>query len=263
MLRKGCINMKSKYIFRLDDICPQMNYDNFSEIRDYFINHNIKPIIGVIPDNKDDVLISQAGEKQIPEDKFWKEILDLQNHHGWKIALHGLNHVYTNCNPGIVKINRLSEFAGLGFEKQCEMIKKGKDILESHGLCISAFMAPAHSFDAVTIEALKSNKILNITDGISAYPTIKNGVLMVPSILSWPQYRMFGINTVCLHINSWSKKRFEKFYSDMRHKWIVPIEYPTSYEPRKFDNLLNWIVMVKYKIRLLASHIKHDIICRG
>ena len=42
-----------KYIFRLDDISWDMNYENFKRIKQLFTDYGIKPIIGVIPKNED------------------------------------------------------------------------------------------------------------------------------------------------------------------------------------------------------------------
>ncbi len=203
--------MSIKYIFRLDDICPDMNYKNFSRIRDIFIKNNIKPIIGVIPHNEDQKLINQAGQNAIDANSFWKEIKTLQQEHGWSVALHGYNHVYTTGDAGILKINKRSEFAGLSFEEQNKKIRLGKEIFEKNEIEIDAFMAPAHSFDWITVDALKKNGINTITDGKNYWPYYKKEVLFIPHVHSWPAKYGFGIHTVGLHINEWSDDRFEEF----------------------------------------------------
>ena len=45
--------MKTNYIFRLDDIAPNMNWDMMSKVKKLFNDHNVKPILGVIPKNED------------------------------------------------------------------------------------------------------------------------------------------------------------------------------------------------------------------
>lgn len=252
----------AQYIFRLDDICPNMNYLNFCKIRDMFIAQNIKPIIGIIPENKDSVLINQAGANSISEDLFWNEMRTLQNEHGWKIALHGLTHVYTNSEAGILKINKRSEFAGVPEEIQYSMINRGKRILENEGLRVVAFMAPSHSFDMNTITALKKNEIYNITDGISAYPQKLEEVLMVPCIMSWPKKRLFGINTICLHINTWTSKMFERFEADLQKNRIVAIEYPEECAAVQRNYFLNFIRVFLYRVRKIAAYLKHEILKR-
>ncbi len=64
--------MKPSYIFRIDDICPQMNWDNFNKLRTIFERYDIKPIIGVIPDNKDKKLNIYN-----PNNNFWGIIKEL------------------------------------------------------------------------------------------------------------------------------------------------------------------------------------------
>ena len=53
-----------------------------------FNKYNIKPVLGVIPKNKDPKLLN------FPKDKnFWTKIKNWQNN-GWEISLHGYSHDY-------------------------------------------------------------------------------------------------------------------------------------------------------------------------
>ena len=97
--------MSMTQIFRLDDISWDMNYENFSLIRSLFHKYQIKPIIGVIPNNEDIELKRQAGRESISQERFWSEIRELKQKHGWAIALHGYNHVYVTNDSGIFNIN--------------------------------------------------------------------------------------------------------------------------------------------------------------
>ena len=65
----------------------------------------------------------------------------------------------------MVPLNDFSEFAGLGFEQQFAMLEKGKAILESHGIKTDIFMAPAHSYDRNTLNALQKLGFTKMTDG--------------------------------------------------------------------------------------------------
>ena len=251
--------MAAKYIFRLDDICPDMNYNNFVKIRNIFIKNNIKPIIGVIPCCKDNKLKKQSKGNSIEEDKFWKEIKELQDNKGWEIALHGYDHVYISKDSGIFKTNKRAEFAGIPYEVQVEKIEKGKRILESKGLDINAFMAPAHSLDWNTIEALKQNEIYVVTDELSAYPYVKNGVLFVPQIASWPKQRILGVDTICFHINTWPDDMFEKLEHFLMNNDIDIISFSDAKSLRG-TWLLNKLVYLKVKIRRALAGIKHRII---
>ena len=253
--------MAAKYIFRLDDICPYMNYKNFIRIRDIFIKNNIKPIIGVIPYCKDSKLKKQSQGNFIEEDKFWEEIKNLQDDNGWEIAQHGYDHVYITEDSGIFKTNKRSEFAGVTYEVQVEKIDKGKKLLESKGLIVKAFMAPAHSLDLNTINELKGNGIFVVTDGISAYPYVKNDVLFVPQISSWPKIKKNGVDTVCFHINSWTDEMFERLEHFLLNNKIDIITFSDAKNIRG-TCLLNKLVYIKVKIRRVLAKIKHSILER-
>ena len=47
------LTQKTGYIFRLDDIAPNMNWQMLARVRKLFNHYNVKPIIGVIPKNED------------------------------------------------------------------------------------------------------------------------------------------------------------------------------------------------------------------
>ena len=200
--------MAKSYVFRLDDISWDMNYENFCRIRNLFFMYGIQPLIGVIPKNEDPKLKSQVGIRRISEQEFWDEMYELQSNHGWSVALHGYEHVYVTANGGMFNINPWSEFAGLSYKQQDEKIRRGKAILEEHGLTIDAFMAPGHSLDWNTVEALKENGIFTVTDGIAVYPYWKYGMLFIPQVWSWPKDGIWGIETVCLLINSCNENLF-------------------------------------------------------
>ena len=42
-----------KFILRLDDAAPTMNKEKWDKIEKILDKYNIKPIVGIIPDNKD------------------------------------------------------------------------------------------------------------------------------------------------------------------------------------------------------------------
>ena len=124
---------------------------------------------------------------------------------------------------------------------------------------INAFMAPAHSLDWNTIEALKQNEIYVVTDGLSAYPYVKNGVLFVPQIASWPKQRILGVDTICFHINTWPDDMFEKLEHFLMNNDIDIISFSDAKSLRG-TWLLNKLVYLKVKIRRALAGIKHRII---
>ena len=72
-----------KIAIRMDDITPDMNWDNFLALKALFDRYHICPLIGVVPDNRDDGLRIME-----PREDFWEYLKELQGE-GWMIAQHG------------------------------------------------------------------------------------------------------------------------------------------------------------------------------
>ena len=138
-----------KIAIRLDDITPDMDWAKFLRFKELCDLYQVKPLIGVVPENKDSMLC--VDEKR---EDFWEYLLQLKNE-GWMIAQHGCTHIYSTKKKGCFPLNALSEFAGRPFEEQLTCLKCGKQILEGHGIFTDIFMAPAHSYDQNTLKALK------------------------------------------------------------------------------------------------------------
>jgi predicted deacetylase len=191
----------------MDDITPDMDYAKFFRFKELCDRYQVKPLIGVVPDNRDKML--QIDEKRA---NFWEYVLKLQAE-GWTIAQHGVYHVYTTKKMGCFPLNRLSEFAGLSYDKQYKMLSYGKDILEKNGIKTNIFMAPAHSFDKKTLKALKNLGFTKITDGFGDMPYIKNGITYYP--ISYKQSSSLkkdkGYTTFVVHTNTMSDKDFERY----------------------------------------------------
>lgn len=221
--------MKAKYIFRLDDICENMDWDKFDSIKKVFEKYNVKPIIGVIPKNCDKDLL----KFQCFSGYFWEYIKFLQDDLNWSIALHGYTHVLESEDSGILQINKRSEFAGRSKKQQYESIKSGKMILDRYGLKIEAFMAPAHSFDDITIECLKKNNINVITDGYSIFPYYYKDILFVPQLFSRPRKMPFGVYTWCIHSNSMNENDILTLEEFIKNNINNIITFPDSYKYTK------------------------------
>lgn len=200
----GVISVK-KFVIRLDDIAPNMNWGRMMEIEKYFVERDIKPLIGVVPDNQDPNLLKHEYNNEFwGKVRYWKSI-------GWTVAQHGFQHLYCNKNAGILGISHNSEFAGVGYSEQYLKIKKGKEILESNGVWQPVFMAPSHSFDAATLRALRNCGFLYVTDGYGLWPYERNGLVFVPQLFSGFMNLGIGVYTVCAHINSMSHVDFDRF----------------------------------------------------
>lgn len=200
-----------KIIFRLDDICPDMDYTKFRRIRDLFLKYGIKPLIGIIPDNHDEKLKAYRERGEYVDDKqIWRELRELTEEKRWEVALHGFRHLYDCTDGGLLKRNKQSEFAGHSKEDQSHRIAEGKRILKEQGFTPIAFMAPSHSIDRNTLSALKENNLPIVTDGDGVYPYEMDGVLFMPV----PESSRFfwnlpcGIYTICLHPNTMKEKHF-------------------------------------------------------
>ena len=65
-----------------------MNWDMIDKCEILFDSHNIKPVLGVIPNNQDsDLKLYPSNEKFWDRIRAWKQ-------KGWEISIHGYSHVY-------------------------------------------------------------------------------------------------------------------------------------------------------------------------
>ncbi|MCI9360549.1 MAG: DUF2334 domain-containing protein [Hungatella sp.] len=258
-----------RYIIRLDDISWDMNYENFARIKNMLVKYDVRPIIGIIPDNNDTLLKKQARGKEIGQEEFWEEMRCLQNDYGWKIAVHGYDHVYITDDSGILGINNFSEFSGLSYDIQYEKISSGKNVFRSHGIDTDVFMAPGHSFDEITISVLINNGITTITDGIGLFPYVEDGILFVPQTWWWPHRGLIGIETVAFHVNEWNKEKFCQFETFLRrmHKKCISFNEATdsiSKYNKRIYKIINEVYRRVYYIEregyVLAAKIKRSIL---
>jgi len=140
----------TKFVIRLDDICPTMDHAKFARARAIFDEAGVKPLMGIVPDNQDPDLQIDA-----PDPAFWKTMRDLKAQ-GWGISQHGYQHRIHTSDRGLLDISPRSEFAGRALADQTDDLAKGQQILADAGLATDIFMAPFHSYDRTTLTALKS-----------------------------------------------------------------------------------------------------------
>lgn len=215
-----------KIAVRLDDITPDMDWERFNKFKSLLDKYQVKPLMGVVPDNRDENLIEKktAG----PED-FWAYIKELEKE-GWVTAMHGFRHIYTTDKGGIFPLNNFSEFAGVPYESQREMLAAGKRILEEKGIKTDIFMAPAHSYDCNTLKALKDTGFRALTDGFGEGPYRLKGLVFYP--ISFQLGRTFkkktGYSTMVVHTGTVSEKdleRYEGYFKNKNVQWISYKEY--------------------------------------
>lgn len=241
----------------MDDITPDMDWDKFSRFKAILDRHSVKPLIGVVPDNKDKKL---QIDKPAPD--FWQYIQKLQKD-GWVVAMHGYNHRYTTKEAGIFPIGGKSEFAGLSLYVQDEMIREGRRILKSNGILTDVFMAPSHSFDRNTIKALKKNGFKTITDGFGNRPYIRQGLTFIPLAFKKSmaiKSKKGGITTFVYHTNTMNDKDFASFEKLLNEVNVESYSECFNLEPKKFniiDGVIEYtLAKTKYTLSRLRKLLK-------
>ena len=200
----------AKYLLRFDDICPTMNWTVWDAIEAQLVRFNVKPILAVIPDNRDLKLMQEP-----PRADFWDRVREWQAR-GWTIALHGYQHVYVNKNAGMMRLTKQSEFAGLAREEQKFKLTSALAIFEAQGVRADAWIAPSHSFDRITVEILKELGMPVISDGLWSWPfSEQDRMIWVPQQLWHFRPKPAGVWTVCNHHNSWTSQNVEKFGEEL------------------------------------------------
>lgn len=202
--------MAIKILIRFDDICPTMNFEQFKCATDLLEKYNIKPLIGVIPDCCDPDLQIEAERED-----FWDFVRGLEQK-GYTIAMHGYQHIFTTNTRGIVVKRYVSEFAGHSLDEQVEKIRKGKEILFSHGINTDIFFAPAHSYDENTVKALSICGFKYMSDGKSSKPYVWHSVKCLPDrAAGCPRIKGDGCYTAVFHAHEWELELKAKDYEDL------------------------------------------------
>lgn len=137
---------------------------------------------------------------------------------GYKIAMHGFNHVYDTKTRGNINCGFKSEFAGHSFIKQYEKIKKGKEILESHNVYTDVFFAPSHSYDDNTLRALSKCGFKYISDGYSKKIIRRYGIKCVPCRTTGvPKIKNKGNYTAVFHAHEWVRSDKAHAYNELEN----------------------------------------------
>ena len=189
-----------------------MNWQVWDQIEPVLSQHDIQPILAVIPDNRDPRLVVSA-----PAADFWLRVRRWQKK-GWAIGLHGYQHVYQNRNAGLLGLTPQSEFAGIEEGKQRRALTAAVAIFKDNGVNPDCWVAPSHSFDATTVRLLAEVNISVISDGLFSCPhTDTFGITWVPQQL-WGALtnRPAGVWTACYHHNSWQDHTLKEFIDNTR-----------------------------------------------
>ena len=170
----------AQYLLRFDDLCPTMSRSGWDRFPPLFEEYGIRPILAVVPDNKDCELIRSPHDTE-----FWCRMRSLEST-GATIALHGYQHRCESRGKSILGLHRRTEFAGIAEDVQRQWIRSGLEILRRHELNPMLWVAPRHGFDAATLSALHTEGIDVISDGLARTVGTRGGVRCIPQQLWSP-----------------------------------------------------------------------------
>lgn len=245
------MSQKTECMIRLDDITPDMDMDRFQRVKDILDKHQICPLIGVVPENRDQTL-----HKEEKQEDFWNMIKELRDS-GWKVAQHGTYHVYETDDSGLLGINPFSEFAGLAYEVQLQKLRTGKKSLADNGIVTDIFMAPGHTYDNDTITALVECGFKVVTDGLYNKPYYEKELLFIPCRLRGFK-KPVGIDTVCLHTNLMDEQDIENLdmFCELNREVMVDFD---AMRYKKCAVRRTFAVILAEKITLVVRQIKDKI----
>lgn len=287
-----------KTAIRIDDITMNMDWERFLTVKAILDEAKLRPLIGVVP-YPEDINLDRMGLAEgvsphtykpikdwsekvtsvIPKDETaWAKYLKSLKDEGWTIALHGYNHLYTTEKGGLFPLNKFSEFAGVEYFTQLNMIKSGLKKLAEWGTETDIFMAPGHTYDMNTLRALLASGIKNVTDGfgVRPYRRIVRNAGRAEALNFFPISRMkkecteegYGFTTHVLHCNTMTDEDVEEFKRFIKENRSYFIDYsdfltePTA-DRGAFGNLREhweaWAKRVLVKVRaVIRGAIKGD-----
>jgi predicted deacetylase len=251
--------MSVNYIFRLDDASEYSDINKWNKIEDIFDEFNIRPIVAVTPDNKDSELFFNEYNPH-----FWDKVREWQNKE-WTIAMHGYQHLFHSIKSSklIFPFYDRSEFGGLSLAEQRFKIKNSLDIFKENDVSPSVWVAPAHSFDQNTLEALKiETNIKIVSDGIAFLPYYENDFYFIPQQLWNVQKKQFGLWTICLHPDMMSFNQIELLRKDILKSKVfletIAVDQIRLRQRNKLliDNLFSHYFWIRRSIALILKNLK-------
>jgi predicted deacetylase len=135
--------------------------------------------------------------------------------------------LYQTNDPGLLGLNKYSEFSGLSYEQQSKKLQKAFKIFNSYDIKPDLWIAPAHSFDKVTLSVLSDLGVEVISDGFFKRPVKYMNMIWIPQQLWRFHHLRRGIWTVCFHVNGMKKEELERICSDLNQykERIVSLDY--------------------------------------
>jgi predicted deacetylase len=200
----------AQYLLRFDDLCPTISQRRWQRIQPLMDQFQIKPILAVIPDNRDYKLQVSPAD---PE--FWEQMRSMEAN-GATIGLHGYQHLCRSWDGSLLPLHRRTEFANVDLETQREWIHAGLQILRGHGLNPRLWVAPRHGFDRNTLLALRSEGIGALSDGFARVPFKHHQFIWIPQQLWAPVKKSKGLWTICVHANTARGKSIDELHDFLR-----------------------------------------------
>jgi uncharacterized protein DUF2334 len=196
--------MSARYLIRLDDACHTMDRRKWELVEQILDKHGVKPIVAVIPDNHDPSLMFAQSDGS-----FWGRVQAWAGKN-WTVAMHGYTHImHPTQNKLVLPFYARSEFAGLGLEAQAAKVRAAWALFREQGIEPTVWVAPAHCFDLLTLQAVGSETSIRvISDGIAWDSFYEHGFHWIPQQLWTFAQRSSGLWTVCLHPNTMDSAAF-------------------------------------------------------
>ena len=205
---KNYINNNTGILIRIDDVCENMNWNLMSKLESLFDDYSIKPVLGVIPNNRDEDFLSFPRN-----DNFWDQVRKWQVK-GWGIVQHGDTHIYDRlCSKksDYFEYGGGSEFFGHPLNVQEKRIKNGLEKFKREKINIRSFFAPNQTYDENTFIALKNCGINEVIDGYGLMPYTEKNVKFIPQLFEKVVLLPFGIQSTKLHLHVWDENDYKKF----------------------------------------------------
>ncbi|MGH9605101.1 MAG: DUF2334 domain-containing protein [Terracidiphilus sp.] len=196
----------AQFLLRFDDLCPTVSTRRWQRFQPLIEEFRIRPILAVIPDNRDYTL-----QLSKPDPEFWLRMRALESS-GASIAMHGYRHLCQSWDGSLLPLHRRTEFANVDPATQREWIHAGLGILRGHGLTPKLWVAPRHGFDHNTLHALRAEGITVLSDGFARVPFNRGGITWIPQQLWGPVRKSQGLWTICIHTNTASADSIKRLH---------------------------------------------------
>lgn len=239
------------YIIRLDDASEHWNKNNWHRIHDLLEEYNIKPIVAIIPLNRDNELM------RFPDDSLYEETIKMWIHNGWTPAMHGCSHVARQQSAGMYPVHNISEFAGCSISTQRQLIRDGYRKMLEIGIKPLIFVAPFHTFDRNTLTVLKEETDISIiNDTVARDIYYKDCFYFIPQQSGTVRSLKLPIVTFCYHPNVMNDESFSKLERFIRRHRSEFISFDSiELKKRKLDfidRMLSFAYFANRKLRGLS-----------